>query len=62
MNRFKMFIFYQLMAFTSLIVPKAGQDMIDCAEKGAEGKLRERRMEAIRGLAQTEERPGVSDE
>lgn len=38
MDRFKLFVFYQLMAFRSLIVPRDGVEMINLASFAASGR------------------------
>lgn len=40
MNRLKLFAFYIGMAIASLINPKEGQKMIDCANEGAAERAR----------------------
>lgn len=52
MNRWKLFAFFTTMAWASLFRPKAGTEMIDCAQFGADERARRKSVEAIFGLGQ----------
>lgn len=56
MTRLKLWAFYQLMAWNSLIRPKDGLQMIECAEEGKAKQEMAKRMNAIFGLAQRSKR------
>lgn len=43
MNRVKLFFFFAIMAWVSVISPQEGNDLIDCAEAGARGTVRQDR-------------------
>ncbi len=61
MNRFKQWVFFQIMAWCSLFRPKIGQEMIDAAQFGADEKARQKHIDAIFGLGTREARPYIPD-
>lgn len=59
MLRLKLWAFYQLMAWNSLIRPSDGQEMIEVAQVGKAKQDHDKSIQAIMGLAQVAKRDGI---